>query len=370
MTDNNSEKNKLLVAPSVFAVENTYHIMVNINYPSLVFVKIGDEEYYNESNGIMCSQSSVHRIIVPMSELDKARKYTVYVRPIVERKPYFTETESLREYEYEFYPVPDGEIRAYHIADAHSHIDGPVSAAKNFGDIDFLILNGDVINHSGDPSKFENIYIICSELTGGNKPVIFSRGNHDLRGNYAEKFAEYTPNSNGNTYYTFKLGRLWGIVLDCGEDKTDDHPEYGYTVACHRFRKRQTEFLKKVICEKDKEYESDGVDTRLVICHNPFTRVIKPPFDIEQEIYSQWAELLREHIKPDLMICGHFHDTAVWMPGGEEDTLGQPCNIVIGSDVDLKSGDFTGCGYIFGKESTEIIFTDNKGSISNPIRVI
>ncbi|MBR3835462.1 MAG: metallophosphoesterase [Clostridia bacterium] len=370
MLDNNSANEKLSIAPSVFAVKDTYHIMVSIRYPSLVFVRIGDEEYYDESNGIMCSQSLVHRVIVPMEELDKAGKYNICVRPIIERKPYFSETEPLREYEYNFYPVPDGEIRAYHISDAHNLIDGPLKAAKGFGDIDFLILNGDVINHSGDPSKFENIYIICSELMGGTKPVIFSRGNHDMRGNYAEKFAEYTPNSHGNTYYTFRLGRLWGVVLDCGEDKPDDHPEYGFTVACHRFRTRQTEFLKQVICEKEKEYEADGVDTRLVICHNPFTRVIDPPFNIEQGVYSQWAELLREYIKPDLMICGHFHDTAVWEPGGEQDSLGQPCNIVIGSDIDFDSGDFTGCGYIFGKEKTEIIFTDSKGNIGSPVRVI
>lgn len=367
MSDSISTISKLQIAPSVFAVEDAYHIMVNIKFPSLVSVKIGDEEYFDESNGIMCSQSPVHRVIVPISELDKAGKYTLCVRPIIERLPYFTKTEPIKEYEYNFYPVPDGEIRAYHISDAHNHIDGPLKAAKAFGDIDFLILNGDVINHSGDPSKFENIYIICSELTRGEKPVIFSRGNHDMRGNFAEKFAEYTPNSNGKTYYTFRLGRIWGVLLDCGEDKPDDHPEYGYTVACHGFRKRQTAFLRNIIAEKD--YEADGIDTKLVICHNPFTRVINPPFNIEKEIYSEWATLLKEFIKPDLMICGHFHDTAVWEKGGEFDHLGQPCNIVIGSDINFDTGFFKGCGYIFSKDKTEIVFTDSEGKSSNKIKV-
>ena len=364
MSDNISTP---LLAPSVFAVEDTYHIMISIKYPSLVFVRIGDEEYFDESNGIMCSQSLVHRVIVPMAELDKVGKYTLCVRPIIERLPYHTKTEDLKEYEYNFYPVPDGEIRAYHISDAHNHIDGPVKAAKTFGDFDFLILNGDVINHSGDPSKFENIYIICAELTGGEKPVVFSRGNHDMRGNFAEKFAEYTPNSNGKTYYTFRLGRLWGVVLDCGEDKPDDHPEYGYTVACHKFRQRQTAFLKNIITER--EYEAEGIDTRLVICHNPFTTVLESPFNIEREIYSEWAKLLRENIKPDLMICGHIHDTAVWDEGGEFDRLGQPCKIVIGSDLNAETGYFAGCGYIFSKDKTEIIFTDSDGKSSAPIRI-
>ncbi len=370
MFSDSPEKNTLPVAPAVFVVEDTYHIMVSISYPSLVFVRIGEEEYFDESNGIMRSQSLIHRVIVPMTELDNIGEYTVCVRPIIERKPYFTETEPIKEYTYRFYPVPEKEIRAYHISDAHNLIDAPVKAAKVFGNIDFLILNGDVIDHSGDPSKFDNIYIICSQLTGGTKPVIFSRGNHDLRGNYAEKFADYTPNSKGNTYYTFRLGRIWGVVLDCGEDKPDDHEEYGFTVACHRFRQRQTEFLKNIIKEKSKEYEANGIDTKLVICHNAFTCVTKPPFDIEQELYSEWTTLLRESVKPDLMICGHFHDTAVWEKGGKNDTLGQPCTVVIGSDIDKDADKFTGCGYIFGTEKTEVVFTDNKGNRSNPIKVV
>lgn len=50
---------------------------------------------------------------------------------------------------------------------------------------------------------------------------------------------------NGNTFYDFTLGDIAGIVLDCGEDKTDDHAEYGHTVACHGFRLRETRWLEK-----------------------------------------------------------------------------------------------------------------------------
>lgn len=358
-----------ITSPAVFVVENTYQIMVKIKRPVLVWVRIGDKEYFDESNGIMCSMSQMHRVSVPMTELDKAGKYTLCVRPIIKRKPYFTKTEPVKEYEYSFYPVPDGTVRAYHISDAHNIVDGVVKAARAFGDIDLLILNGDVINHSGDPSKFDNIYTICSELTGGTKPVIFSRGNHDMRGNYAEKFAEYTPNSKGNTYYTFRLGRIWGVLLDCGEDKPDDHAEYGYTVSCHQFRQRQTEFLKDIISRKGEEYEAEGVELKLVISHTPFTRKAEPPFDIEKDIYTQWATLLREEIKPDLMICGHIHDLAVWEKGAETDSYGQPCKIVIGSDVNKKEGWFAGCGYIFGKDKTEIVFTDSNGKVWEKIGV-
>lgn len=127
-----------------------------------------------------------------------------------------------------------------------------MSAGKAFGAIDFLILNGDIIDHSGSVENFDEIYEIIEELTGGSIPVVFSRGNHDLRGVCAEKLAEYTPVDNGNSYYTFTLGSIWGILLDCGEDKIDAHPEYGNTVCCHAFREEETEYLKQVIENKRK----------------------------------------------------------------------------------------------------------------------
>lgn len=361
----------LKTAPAVFAVGNDYQIMVQVTRESMFWVKVGGKCYYDESNGILRSLSEHHRATVPMAELDKAGKYTVCVHPLIERKPYYTETEPVQEFEFEFHPVPQIDdaaqagrsIRAYHISDAHNRIAEPLRAAKAFGDIDFLILNGDVIDHSGDPSKFSNIYEICSELTGGHIPTIFSRGNHDMRGNYAERFAEYTPNQLGRTYYTFRLGSIWGILMDCGEDKPDGGIEYGGTICCHVFRQRQTEYIKDVIARAAEEYEAEGVQQRLVISHHPFTHKLQPPFDIEEEIYREWAALLRDHIKPDVMICGHMHLLDVWEPGCERDQYGQACKIVVGGDIKKKDDAdyYAGCGYEFSPEGITVTFTDSEG---------
>ncbi len=353
--------------PAVFAVDTTYQIFVPVENESLFWVRVGDSCYYDESNGILRSLSALHRVTVPMAVLDAIGSYTVCIQPLVERKPYFTETAPVEEYAYSFHPVPSTDIRAYHISDAHNRVDSPVAAARTFGDIDLLILNGDVIDHSGDPSKFRNIYAICSQLTGGSIPTVFSRGNHDMRGNYAEKFAEYTPNSHGNTYYTFRLGSLWGILLDCGEDKSDTHPEYGNTVCCHLFRQRQTAFLQEVIRRADEEYAAPGITTRVVISHAPFPHVSSPPFDIEQELYREWCRLLRENVKPHVMICGHEHVIRVRQPGGPEDTLGQPCPLVVGG---LPNGDgFIGCGYIFRQDAITVTFTNSNGDILEEYRI-
>ncbi len=350
----------LKTAPAVFAVGETYQILAPTTAPCLFWLRVQGEEYFDESNGIMKSLSDLHRVVVPMQALDTAKEYTVCIRPLIERKPYFTETEPVIETVFSFSPVPQSGARAYHISDAHNRIDEPVKAAQTFGDIDFLIFNGDVLDHSGDPSKFDNIYILADRLTGGHKPCVFSRGNHDLRGNFAEKFAEYTPAQNGCTYYTFRLGSIWGMLLDGGEDKADDHEEYGYTVCCHQLRKRETAFIRSVLANAKTEYAAPDVKTRLLIAHSPFSWVNRAPFDIEQEIYKEWCELLKP-VGFDVMICGHLHRLESWQPGCENDHLGQFCPIVIGGKPGKNY--FAGCGYVFGEQGITVSFTDSNGEI-------
>ena len=350
----------LKTKPAVFAVENQYQIMVPVTAPSLMWVKIGDQTFYDESNGIMRSIISVHRICVPMELLDSCGSYTVCEKEIIERLPYFPTTKDTTEQTFNFYPVTDKEnIRAYHIADAHNLVEEPVKAAAAYGDFDFLIMNGDIPNHCGEIENLDTIFEIADKVTGGEKPIVFARGNHDLRGFYAEKMAEYTPSKDLNTYYTFRLGPVWGIILDCGEDKVDSHPEYGFTVACHPFRRRQIEFIKSVIQNSKSEYGAPGVKTRLVISHNPFTYLQKEPFDIEREVYGEWARLLKENVKPDLMISGHLHGVFIKLEGEDFDHLGQPCPLLVGSD---KRGDyFVGAGIGINDDKFDIEITDSEG---------
>ena len=348
-------------APAVFAVGNEYQIMVEVEKESLMYVKVGELTFYDESNGVMNSLSPMHRVCVPMHVLDKEKEYTVIIRPIIERKVYFPETEEPQEFNFNFRPIPEKDVRIFHISDAHSWVEQPIAAAKTFGDVDLLILNGDVIDSSGDPSMFSNIYEICSAITNGEIPVVFSRGNHDMRGYYAEKVTDYIPNSNGKTYYSFRCGNLWGLVLDCGEDKDDDHVEYGYMVASHIFRQRQTEYIKSIIENAENEYAAEGVKTKLIICHNPFSIQLAEPFNIEEEIFSEWAKLLKDNVKPDLMICGHLHATDIYPVGCKRDHLGQPCPVVVASLPIWSEKNFVGGGITIKDTEFEVAFTDSLG---------
>lgn len=358
---------EMKTAPAVFAVKDKYQIAVPVKSDVLFWVTVGGEDYFDHSNGIIRSHVSLHKAEVPMEALNREGKYTVNYRKIVERKPYFSVTEETVSAEYEFFPVrADKPVHIYHLADTHGTFGLPASAASYFGDgIDLLILNGDIPDHSGDVKNFDLIYELCSAITGGMHPCVFSRGNHDTRGIYAENIADYTPTENGHSYYSFRLGPLWGIVLDCGEDKDDSHPEYGHTVCCHCFRREETEYLENIIKHADEEYDGEGVVYKLVICHVPFTQTSNAPFDIERELFKKWADLLKEKVKPHLMLTGHNHKKCISHIGGKLDGKGQPCPVIVAAEAEFgENPRYEGCAVTLDGKSAKIEFTDKDRNVS------
>ncbi len=347
-----------MYTPAVFAAGSNYEIFFPAEEPSILWIRIGDREFADDACGLYRSDTDMHRVSVPQEILDAARSYTVCTRKVIERRSNGSILEDTVETEYAFRPVPKGSCRAYHISDAHNKADGPIAAARAFGPIDFLIVNGDLAGHSRDRTIVDVTYTIISEITHGEIPVVYARGNHDTRGAFAEKLGDYFPFPNGKSYYTFRLGDLWGIVLDTGEDKPDDHIEYGGTACFHAFRLAETDFIRRAAASG--EANAPDIRRRLVIVHNPFTEVLKPPFNIELDLFSEWARILREEIHPDVMIAGHMHRLEVNSVGSARDHLGQCCPVVIGGKPE---NGFGGAGLSFEADGTFATFTDETGAI-------
>ena len=356
--------------PIVFAVGEQYRIVMPFSAEATVKVEVGDRVFYDDMCGVLRSSDLIHRVELPMSVLDEAKEYTVVYQTIIDRKAYFPEMEEVVRLTFDFRPLPtDREINIYHLSDTHSMVEEPAAASAYFGDkTDLLILNGDIPNHAGKPEHLETVFKLASAVAKGNIPILCSRGNHDTRGRCAEDFLKYIPSQNGKTYYTVRLGKVWALILDCGEDKEDDHEEYGNTICFHSFRLAETEFIRDVVRNAEKEYLAEGVEHRLVICHIPFTfSKLEDPFDIEKELYAEWSRILREEIKPELMICGHRHLTEVWDVGGKNDVYGQACPVVIGSrpirHKETKEKEFVGCAITLDGRHAKVVFNHQSGEI-------
>ena len=323
--------------PCVFAVGREYQIAFNTTEFGIAWVEVAGKPYRDSRNGLMRSETKIHKVAVPMAELDAARAYRVCFRALPERRPYFPELGPLETAEYPFQPVDfSRDVHAYMLADTHSKVDAPCRAASYFGDrLDLLILNGDIPAESKTPEDIRAIYDITSRVAGGRLPVIFARGNHDYRGRLATELPDYIGVRDGETYLTFRIGCLWGICLDCGEDKNDSDVEYGGLVDCHDMRLAETAYLKDVVARAEEEYLAPGVTLRVAICHLPFpARQVEagdPKFNIEKEIFSEWTELLNQ-MRLNAMLCGHTHHLDVVRPG--DANMRMPANfpIYIGSE--------------------------------------
>lgn len=359
-------QNFFVYDPAVYAVGDEYCIIFNTLVAGMGWIEIDGVRYVNDRNGNIVSDEKVHKNYVPVSVLDKSGSYDIVFVPVYERKAYFPTSGEEQRKTYSFRtPNMSDDIKIYEISDTHSAVKNPVSAAEYFGDeLDILIMNGDIPNHCGNIDQIMALYEVASKITHGSIPIVFSRGNHDTRGAAAIHYDKYTPTDMASrTYYTFRIGKIWGIVLDCGEDKADNHPEYGGMASFHNFRIRQTEFIKNVIERRAEEYEADGIEYRLIICHIPFDHSLN---EHESEVYTEWIALLNK-IKADVMLFGHIHDTE-FQPAMRQTRFGviEPPAVIGGNP---KGDNFVGTALTLDKNGYLVQFTDKNKTVLEEHRV-
>ncbi|PKK99920.1 MAG: hypothetical protein CVV56_08695 [Tenericutes bacterium HGW-Tenericutes-1] len=289
--------------PVVYAVENTYQIVWTTSTQSTAEVRIGDTIYYDLYAGSERSETTIHKVVVPMSVLDSIKSYTISSTHVFYRGPYSGVLGGTTEKTFQFYPVDTSDgLKYYTVSDTHTQNKSAIKAASYFEeDLDFLIMAGDIMNHIEDSSDAEVILQLAYDITQGEKPVIYARGNHEVKGTYADQLHRYVGSLNEKFYYTFNLANIYGVVLDLGEDHGDSWWEYYDTAQYDIYRNEQTLFLQEVIDEAS--YANPSVEYTLGICHIPVALVEDEFLDA---ILNEWAPLLNT-FNFDVFISGHKH---------------------------------------------------------------
>ncbi|NLX65279.1 MAG: endonuclease [Bacteroidales bacterium] len=113
---------------------------------------------------------------------------------------------------------------------------------------DLVIFNGDCF----DDVEVENdivrrLQTYTPRIKSDEIPSIFIRGNHETRGEYSPHLWDYLGRMGGRSYSAFSLGDTRFVLLDCGEDKPDDHWVYYDMNDYTQHRVDQAEFLKKEV---------------------------------------------------------------------------------------------------------------------------
>lgn len=364
--------NFLQCFPSVFVVGQEYEIILSAKVKGLACVEIAGEKYYEDFAGILPTERIAHKIRVPQSALDNAERYTLLFKAVPNRQAYFTVTMPEESEEFSFLPLKkEQDIRALHIADVHYDFASAKDMARNIQGVDLFIVNGDIGEVETEENYLEVLEMI-GDISQGKKPVLCARGNHDCRGKLAERYMDFLPSENGNTYFSFELGCLQGVVLDCGEDKADDYvipnaetietsKPYNGVNRFTPFRKRELAYLQSLNNRKpDKIFFAVSH-----ICPVQTTNNKGDRFDIDREIYTQWNNEL-ERLHTQFMICGHWHKTYILLPDDERNTVSHSYPVIIGAEN--KADDMTavfsiGCLLIINKHTLNVQFVNKKGLI-------
>lgn len=195
---------------------------------------------------------------------------------------------------------------------------------------DLSIFNGDCFN---DPANEDQVVKALNIYNRGVKanqiPVIYLRGNHEIRGAYSRLWSRHFSTPKSKQYYALTRGPLRFVFLDCGEDKNDDHWAYSGLNDFSGFRAEQAEWLRKEI--KSPEYQSASF--RVLVHHIPlfWNNTGKPT------LWDEWKKIVN-NAGVDLAISGHTHKHMINLPN----TMGKhdfPC--VIGGGKKMEDGTLT-----------------------------
>ena len=182
---------------------------------------------------------------------------------------------------------------------------------------DFVVFNGDCVD---DPVDHNQATSFISELTegvcGDRIQTFFMRGNHEIRNAYSIGLRDHYDYVGDRTYGSFNWGDTRIVMLDCGEDKPDDHWVYYGLNDFTQLRNEQVDFLKKELSSK--EFKKAG--KRVLIHHIPLYGN-----DGKNLCANLWTKLL-EKAPFNISLNAHTHKYA-YHPKGE---LGNNYPVIIG----------------------------------------
>jgi predicted phosphodiesterase len=212
-------------------------------------------------------------------------------------------------HKYTFKPIntSDG-LNYYSLSDIHMAGDAAAKAASYDEGMELLVLAGDIVSMMDTFNDANLVNEYAHAITKGSIPVIYARGNHEIKGKYSEEFHKFVGASGEKFYYNINLEGLYGVVLDIGEDHADEYWEYYDTAYYDEYRNEQIEFLKEEV--KLEKYKN--ADYRLAVSHIPVAFINSRRDHVDPKT-KMTEELNKMGI--NMMISGHQHDLYVFEPG-------------------------------------------------------
>lgn len=182
-------------------------------------------------------------------------------------------------------------------------------------DYDFSLLLGDVFEgfYKDGSDVIQEWIQYIGLLDGADKPILFVRGNHDVRQAFAKRLAYLfdLPNLDPTQpwgaeqwNYTLQAGPVSLLMLDTGEDDDGTTPTTSYKnpVLWNKVRQREADWLQQVVPSA----ALTSTPWRVLCSHIP---LYNSPWTSAPS-RTLWTPVLQKW-KPDLALAGHDH---TWRP--------------------------------------------------------
>lgn len=344
---------RIKVQPTVFDMgDENYCVLFVTSLKGSGYIKYtvnGEEKtVWDTTSGTISTHDTVHKIIVPKEEL-RNNTYIVGSQFVAYKLGYTAIKGSSAESDpinFRGTEKEDG-IKLLAVTDVHEMMDEVKKSLTYFTDeYDMMVFLGDICSDFTNKSRFtDHVLADAAYITKGEYPVVYARGNHETRGEYASQLLQYFPTSTGELYYTFKFGGLDAIVLDPGEDKEDDHAEYSGLVDFSSYREKQFKWINSLKAE-----DFTG-RYKIVFSHDP---------TLEEHFGKNWEEPLK-NLGFNLIAGGHHHrssltkgDISVFIAGGKNNDFTWAASSITLENGEIKMKTVNVDGEIILEDSIEV----------------
>ena len=313
-------------------VNNGITILWETTIPTYSWVEYGTEKANLKRVRLIIDgqaefNESIHRIRLDNLTPGQTYYYRVCSQEILQYKAYSKKFGNIAQSDFYSFTMPEADTDSFTAIifnDLHQRGNVFQALLKQVENVnyDFVVFNGDCID---DPANHEQatrfVKLLTESVHGDRISTFFMRGNHEIRNAYSIGLRKHLDYVGGKTYGAFNWGDTRIVMLDCGEDKTDDHKEYSGLNDFTQLRHEQVGFLQEELASK----AFKKADKRILIHHIPL-------YGCDNLCKDLWEPLMKKapfHVA----INAHTHQFAHHPKG----SLGNNYPVIIGGGNSLKN---------------------------------
>lgn len=297
-------------------INKSISIFSILSKPAFAWLEILDDnnevidKIYQSEDGMLEANTDLFKFTI--QEAPRVFKYRIVAKEVLKFEAYkivYGEEIKTNIFSAKLAEKDQDKIRCLIYNDVHEAKDTykDLVPSHNIEAYDFSILNGDSFHYVTNQKDITEKLLQPFSFFETSRPFIMNRGNHETRGSFSRLFKKLFGYPENKFYQSFKLGPIYWILLDSGEDKPDTHEVYGGTVDYDNYRKEQAIWLEKVLQSKERKASQHTV----VVSHIP----IFHSDDWHGTLHNRSSfHPLFQKYKIDAMITGHTHKYGYYPP--------------------------------------------------------